>query len=247
MRNTIKQLSHAFLPLGMMATMMACTDDDMPKHGFTRAEIQATATSASGETPVTIGDFTLEHFNVGVKEVEMMFLHHDAVAAGVTLENGTLKPNSDSPLAKSSAAPKHLVLANAGEIQNSAVATGDTPSGIYNEIKFNWSKSVDSYGPAKSFFLSGKVNDQTVHIWLENEDAISVPAKSSAGYEISGKAAFIIEFNLDRILANVNFTNATDFDNDGIIEIGPNNADANGSIFNVIRNNIAASVQFAEQ
>src|SRR5690606_41478994 len=102
MRNTLKQLSQVLLPLGMMATMVACTDDDMPKHGFTRVDIQATATSASGDAPIIIGDFTLEHFIVGVKDVEMMFLHHDAVPAGVTLVNSTLKPKTDSPFAKSS-------------------------------------------------------------------------------------------------------------------------------------------------
>lgn len=247
MRNPIKNLSHALLPLGLAATMMACNDDDMPRQGFTRAEIQATATSTSGASPIVIGDFELEHFHVGVANVEMMFLHRDAVDAGVTLENGTLKPNTDSPLARSSSSAKQLVLANTGDIQSSAIGAGETPSGIYNEIKFNWSKQVDIYGPAKSFFLSGKVNDETVHIWMDSEDLISVPAKSSTGYEVSGQALFVIEFNLDRILANVNFDNATDFDNDGIIQIGPNNADANGSIFNVIRNNIASSVQFHQQ
>ena len=247
MRNPIRNLSHALLPFGMMATMMSCTDDDMPRHGITEAEIQATATSSSGASPIVIGDFELEHFNIGVENVEMMFLHHDAVDAGVTLENGTLKPNSDAPLARSSSAAKQLILANTGNIQSDAIGAGETPSGIYNEIKLNWSKSVDIYGPAKSFFLSGKVNDKTVHIWMENEDLVSIPAKSSTGYEISGRAVFVIEFNLDRILANVNFDNATDFDNDGIIQIGPNNAEANGSIYNVIRNNIASSIQFYKQ
>lgn len=247
MRNPIKNLSHALLPLGLAAMMMACNDDDMPRHGFTRAEIQAIPTTTSGASPITIGDFELEHFNIGVKNVEMMFLHYDAVAAGVTLENGTLKPNSDSPLARSSSAAKQLVLANTGNIQSNTIGTGETPSGIYNEIKLSWSRSVDIYGPAKSFFLSGKVNDKTVHIWLDGEEEVSIPAKSSTGYEISGQTLFVIEFNLDKILANVNFDNATDFDNNGIIEIGPNNADANGSIYNVIRNNIAASMQFQKQ
>ena len=237
------------LPLGMMATMMACTDDDMPRHGFTRAEIQATAISNAGTAPITIGDFTVEHFSVGLRNVEMMFLHHDAVDAGVTLENGTLKPNTDSPLARSAAATKQLILTNAGEIQRIPVGTGETPSGIYNEITFNLSKIAnDTYGPTeKSLVLAGKVDEKPVLIWLESEDVVSVPAKSSAGYEISGTAAFLLEFNLDKILANVNFTNATDFDKDGTIEIGPNNADANGSIYNVIRNNIASSIEFGKQ
>ena len=249
MRNPIKQLSHALLPLGVMATMMACTDDDMPRHGFTRAEIQATATSNADSTPITIGDFTVEHFSVGAQNVEMMFLHHDAVDAGVTLENGTLKPNSDSPLARSSAAAKQLILTNAGELQNTPVAKGETPSGIYNELTFKLTKIAnDTNGPTgKSLVLTGTVDEKPVLIWLESEDIVSVPAKSSEGYEISGEALFILEFNLDKMLASVNFDNATDFNNNGIIEIGPNNVDANGSIFNVIRNNIAASMQFQKQ
>jgi hypothetical protein len=249
MRNSIKKLSHALLPLGVMATMMACSDDDMPKHGFTRAEIQATATSNAGANPIVIGDFTVEHFSAGVQNVEMMFLHHDAVAAGVTLENGTLKPNTDSPLARSGVATKQLILTNAGEIQSSPVGTGETPSGIYNEITFNLTKITnDTYGPTgKSIVLAGKVDEKPVLIWLESEDAISVPAKSSTGYEVSGQASFVIEFNLDKILANVNFDNATDFNNNGTVEIGPNNIDANGSIYNAIRNNITASLQFQKQ
>lgn len=245
------KLSHTLLPLGMMAAMASCTDDDMPRQGFTRAEIQATATSNAGSTSLTIGDFTVEHFSVGVRNVEMLFLHHDAVDAGVTLENGTLRPNSDSPLARSSSTAKHLVLTAAGQIQNNPVGTGETPSGIYNEITFNLHKIAEANGHAaasgKSLFLAGEVNEKPVHIWLESEESVAVPAKSSEGYEISGQALFVIKFNLDRILANVNFDNATDFDNDGIIEIGPNNADANGSIYNVIRNNIAASIEFEKQ
>ncbi|HLW21231.1 MAG TPA: hypothetical protein VKX33_12955 [Cyclobacteriaceae bacterium] len=251
MRKSIIKLSSALLPLGMMLVMTSCTDDDMPRQGFARAEIQATATSNSGASPVVIGDFTVDHFSVGIRNLDLMFLHHDAVAAGVTLENGTLKSNADSPLGKASLKANHLVLMTEGGLQNSPVATGETPRGIYNEIKFNLNKISETSGheatSGKSLFLSGLVDGKTVQIWFDSEETISVPAKSSEGYEISGPTSFLIKFNLDRILANVNFNNATDFDKNGIIEIGPNNIEANGSIYNVIKNNIAASVEFEQQ
>jgi len=245
------KLSSALLPLGMMLAMTSCTDDDMPRQGFARAEIQATASSNAGNSPITIGDFTVGHFSVGVRNLDLMFLHHDAVAAGVTLENGTLKSNADSPLGRASIKANHLVLMAANEIQNSTVGIGETPRGIYNEMKFNLNKISETNGheatSGKSLFLAGSVNDKPVHIWFESEDTISAPAKSSDGYEIDGQTLFVLKFNLDRILANVNFVNAADFDKNGIIEIGPNNADANGSIYNVIKNNIAASVEFEKQ
>jgi|GEM_PF-1512460 len=251
MRKSITKLSSTLLPLGLIMAMTSCTDDDMPRQGFARAEIQATATSNSSTSPVTIGDFSVDHFSVGVRNLDLMFLHHDAVAAGVTLENGTLKSNADSPLGKASMKAQHLVLLTTEGIQNTSLGTGETPRGIYNEIKFNLNKITETQGheaaSGKSLLLAGSVNDKPVHIWFESEETISAPAKSSEGYEIDGQTLFLMKFNLDKILANVNFDNATDFNKDGTIEIGPNNADANGSIYNVIKNNLAASVEFEKK
>lgn len=251
MKRPIKNFSNALLSLGMLVVMTACNDDDMPRPGFSKAEVKATATSNAGKTPIAIGEFTVDHFSVGIKDLDMMFLHHDAVEAGVTLENGTLKSNIDTPLGKSNASAKHLLLAAGGEILSSPVGSGETINGIYNDIHLKLNKITEAQGHevalGKSLFLAGKVNGKSVHIWMENEDLISVPAKSSKGYEVAGSTIFMIKFNLDGILANVNFEQARDFDKDGIIQIGPNNADSNGSIYNVIKNNVAASVAFEEE
>lgn len=57
----------------------------------------------------------------------------------------------------------------------------------------------------------------------------------------------MITFNVDKIFAIVNFDSATDFDKDGILEIGPSNADANGSIHTAIKSNLASSAEFVKE
>lgn len=251
MKKSILTRSGTLVILGMMVAMTACKEDDLPRPGHSRAEIQATATSHSGNSPLTIGDFTVDHLSIGIQQLEMMFLHHNAIEAGVTMENGTFKTNEDSPLGKSSAAPKHLVLAADGKSQLSPVGAGETVNGLYNKFNFRLRKITEANGfeaaVGKSFFLSGKVDGRTVHIWLDSEDLFSAPSKSPEGYQVDDRTVFLLKFNFDRILANVNFRNALDFNGDGVVEIGPNNADANGSIYNVIKNNLASSVEFEKE
>src|SRR5690606_4346395 len=204
-----------------------------------------------GNTPVQVGALTVNDFIVGTKEVNLMFLHENAVEAGVTLENGTLKPNIDTQLGQSSTAPKHLVLASGGEVQKAKIGEGETPNGIYSELTLKMHKTDESNGneaaKGKSMFLAGELEGKPVHIWMENEDMMLVPSKDEAGYTIEGQASFLLTYNIDKIFANVNFDFATDFDKDGIIEIGPNNADANGSIHSIIKSNFAASVAFEKE
>ena len=237
------------MPLGLLLGMTACNDDDdMPRPGFSKAELHAAASSNSGNGTVAVGDFIVHDFIVGTHEVNLMYLPAAAVEAGVTLENGTLRPNSDAPLGKSVSEARELALVTEGGLQATKIGEGETPNGIYSEITFKLRKIsgpiVNDVVSGKSFFLPGDWNGTPVIIYMENEEMILAPSRSADGYEISGETSFILSFNLDRILANVNFDNASDFDNNGIIEIGPNNADANGSIYTVIKNNLASSVEF---
>lgn len=249
MRTSMKRFSNALMPMALLLSVAACNDnDDLPRPGFSKVELHAAASSNSGGGTVTIGDFAVSDFIVGTQEVNMMYLPAAAVEAGVTIENGTLKPNNDAPLAKSASEARELIVVAEGDHQTAKIGEGETHNGIYSEITFKLHKitgpSVNDVVSGKSFFLSGDWNGTAVVIFLENEESILAPSRSAEGYEVSGKSSFIINFNLDRILANVNFGAAEDFNQNGIIEIGPNNVDANGSIYTVIRNNINASVNF---
>ena len=252
MKKSITKIAHLLMPLGAVAAMTACNDnDDMPRPGFSKAELHATVTTNSGNAPIQVGALTVNDFIIGTQDINMMFLHENAVEAGVTLDNGTLKSNIDTQLGQSSTAPKHLVLAAGGEVQKAKIGEGETANGIYSELTFKMHKTDESTGNeaanGKSMFLAGELEDKPVHIWLESEEMMLVSSKDEEGYTIEGQTSLLLTFNVDKIFANVNFDNATDFDKDGIIEIGPNNADANGSIHSIIKSNFAASVEFEKE
>lgn len=246
----------------MALAITACNDEDLPRPGHSNAEINSTLTSSnsdanssadisSPESRIGIGAFTVTEFTLGMQEVNMMYLPESAVEAGVSLEIGTLKTNIDAEIGTSSSKPQTITLAADGEIRKAKIGEGETPKGVYSEITFKLYKNTAAGGheaaSSNSLFITGDHNGTPVHIWLETEEMIMATSKSADGYEVDGNSSLLLTFNLDKIFANVNFDLASDFDKNGTIEIGPHNADANGSLHSKIKSNFASSVEFVKE
>ena len=253
MKKPIRQFVNAFFPLGMLLLLTACSDDDFPRPGYGKAELHTTLTNNAGTFPIKVGAFTVADFVVGIKEVDMLHLPQSALDVGVTLENGTLQSNAESPLGRSSGRnPQPYILYAGNEPQKLKIGEGETPNGLYNELTFKLHKNATVSGKEAanntSFFISGDLDGTPTKIWLEEESLIRVISKASEGYLVEGgRNSFLLSFNADRLFANVNFSSAVDLDNNGTIEIGPNNADSNGNIHDRIKNNIAASIEFIKE
>lgn len=252
MKRSIRQFVNAFLPLGMLLILTACNDDDFPQPGYSKAELHTTLTNNAGTSPIKVGVFAVTDFVVGIKEVDMQHLPQSALDVGVTLENGTLQSNATSQIGRSSANPKSLILYAGNEPQKLKIGEGETPNGLYSELTFKLHKNATVSGKETanntSLFISGDLDGTPVKVWLEEESPIRVVSKASDGYLLDGgRNSFLLSFNADRLFANVNFSSAVDLDNNGTIEIGPNNVDSNGNIYDRIKNNIAASIEFIEE
>lgn len=243
------------MPLGMALVMMACNEEELPRPGYSKAEINSTLTNNSGTSAspnerIEVGALAISEFTLGTQEVNMMYLPESAVEAGVTLDIGTLKTNIDAQIATSSSKPQTLTLASGGEVKKTKIGEGETPNGIYSEITFKLYKNTDAAGSAaanKSLLITGDLEGTPVQIWLEGEEMIRATSKSAEGYQIDGQSSLLVTFNTDKIFANVNFDTASDFDQNGTIEIGPNNADANGSLYSRIKTNFESSVEFVKE
>ena len=59
----------------------------------------------------------------------------------------------------------------------------------------------------------------------------------------NGSYELVFNFNLNQVLSQVDLSNATDGDGDGLIEIGPNDTDGNQSLANAIKNKIKDSCE----
>src|SRR5690606_16087589 len=197
-------------------------------------------TNNAGTSPIKVGVFAVTDFVVGIKEVDMQHLPQSALDVGVTLENGTLQSNATSQIGRSSANPKSLILYAGNEPQKLKIGEGETPNGLYSELTFKLHKNATVSGKETanntSLFISGDLDGTPVKVWLEEESPIRVVSKASDGYLLDGgRNSFLLSFNADRLFANVNFSSAVDLDNNGTIEIGPNNVDSNGNIYDRIK------------
>lgn len=252
MKKSIKQFVNAFLPLGLLLVFTACSDDDFPPPGFSKATLHATLTNNAGTVPIKVGAFTVADFVVGVKEVDMLHLPQSALDVGVTLENGNLQSNSASQIGRSTAGPKTHILYEESEPKKLKIGEGDTPNGLYSELTFKLHKNPTVAGKETanntSFFISGDLDGTPVKVWLEEESLIRLVSKVPEGFAVDGgRTTFLLSFNADRLFANVNFSSAVDLDKNGTIDIGPNNVDSNGNIHDQIKTNIEASIEFIKE
>src|SRR5690554_2824671 len=190
MKKSIKQFVHAFVPLVMLLFLTACSDDDFPRPGYSKATLHATLTNNAGTFPIKVGAFTVADFVVGIKEVDMLHLPQSALDVGVTLENGNLQSNSASPIGRSTANPKSHILYEGSEPQNLKIGEGETPNGLYSELTFKLYKNSTVAGKETanntSFFISGDLDGTPVKVWFEEESLIRVISKASEGFAVDG-------------------------------------------------------------
>lgn len=237
--------------------MLACTEnnEDVFEEPNSQASLSATAHAGStGSNPnerVMVNGFSTAEFKVATKDVEMRYAAKADILAGISIGNITLKTNVNSSLQTSSAQEQSITLISDGTIRSSAMGSGSTPEGKYQEVKFRLFKNT-SAGQSdpmlnKSLWLSGEVEGKVCDIWMDSEKMITAKAESTQGVDVEGQTEMELVFDLEKLFANVNFATAVDSNLDGKIEIGPGSADANGAIFTQIESNLESAVVFKKK
>ena len=128
----------------------------------------------------------------------------------------------------------------AGEISFLNVSV---PNGRYEELEFKINKNKDENSELfeKSVLIKGTVNDVPFIFWHDFMDEIEVDFEDpSIDVAISGNTeSLVINFDLALLFSaagGVDLSQATDGNNDGIIEISPRDEDGNNQLAQSIRN-----------
>lgn len=127
------------------------------------------------------------------------------------------------------------------------------PVGNYNELKFKFDVSTDPSSDLlnKSILIQGSINGTPFIFWHNFEDEIEVDFEDTQ-YDISvtqNSQGVVVDFNLDQILDSVNgvdLTSATDGNQDGIIEISPEDSDGNNALAELLKNKIKQYVNLLD-
>lgn len=128
------------------------------------------------------------------------------------------------------------------------------PVGNYDELEFKFDVSTDPSSDLfdKSILIQGTINGTTPFIFWHNfDDEVEVDFED-AQFDISvtqNAQGIVIDFDLGQILDSVNgvdLTLATDGNQDGTIEISPEDPDGNNALAEALRNKIKEHVNLLD-
>lgn len=249
-----KTILNLLLPLAIVVTLGSCNnDDDNLTPGESQITLKGTAhqgSSGSANARVSVGGYSITHFQVGIQNLDMSYAAAADIKAGVNIGNLTLKSNANAGLGTAASQPKTHNFILDSKQEASVIGEGLTPNGNYTEVTFrlfkNNTAAADNFLNGKSLYIMGSVNAKPVRVWMTAEEPIRATAAAANGYEINTNADLMIRFNLNSLFANMNLATAIDGNNDGIIDIGPNNVDGNGLLHTKIKSNLNSSVEFVK-
>lgn len=119
------------------------------------------------------------------------------------------------------------------------------PVGNYDELEFKFDESTDPSSDlfGKSVIIQGTIDNTPFIFWHNFDDEVEVDFED-AQFDISvtqNSQGIVINFDLGQILDSVNgvdLTLATDGNQDGTIEISPEDSDGNNALAEAIRHKI---------
>ncbi|MCX2719823.1 hypothetical protein [Lentiprolixibacter aurantiacus] len=138
----------------------------------------------------------------------------------------------------------------AGEISFLAV---DVPNGEFEELEFKFDRSTNPESNlfGKSVLIEGTVNDVLFIFWHDFEDEVEVDFEEPE-FDITinnNTEGISIEFDLSLIfdvVAGIDLSQAVDGNEDGTIEISPEDPDGNNELAHMIRERIKTAIDLLD-
>jgi len=128
--------------------------------------------------------------------------------------------------------------------------TIDVPQADYEELSFEFDENENPNSSLyeKTVLIEGSINGTPFEFWYDFEAEAEVDYENgNQNIDINaGLNSIIISFNLDEILGQVDFSQAQDRNDDGIIQIDPENNDGNETLARQLRNALIQSANLEE-
>jgi hypothetical protein len=140
--------------------------------------------------------------------------------------------------------PYQIDLLNNSDALSQTIGNAFVPDGRYKELRFKFHKDEDL--PAtddlfdRSIYIEGTIDGLPFVFWHDTSENLDVGR--STGVLVQGGAVdFTVQFDISQFLSSLNqidLGQATDDNNDGLIEIFPNDQDGNQDIAADLKENI---------
>ncbi|WP_297763157.1 DUF4382 domain-containing protein [uncultured Muriicola sp.] len=148
--------------------------------------------------------------------------------------------------------PYQVDLLNGSDALTQTIGTAFVPDGLYKELRFKFHKDEDL--PVtdelfdKSIFIEGTIDGTPFVFWHDTSENLDV-GRSTGVQVIDGTVNFTVTFDISQFLNSFNeidLSLATDNNQDGVIEIYPNDEDGNQDIADKLKENIKATADIID-
>lgn len=226
------KLMTTLLILPLLAIFSSCSKDDDEVKNKLAIKFQATyPTSKSADfKSILVDGVVLESFKINISEIEFEFddddplFDDDSIATDYELDG-----------------PFEIELMKDGNPLEAIIVNNvELPAAAYDEIEFEFDKNnnrnSELYG--KTAIIKGNIDGTPFIFWADDEIEMEIEFDELFYLDDARNALLTVSFDLSALfnpaLGGIDITNATDGNQDGIIEIHPNDTDGNRELAKLV-------------
>ena len=226
----MKDLNFKILYL-LSILVLSCSNND--ENGGINLVISASNSSASKLTSgikTANAEVVFTDFKISIRDV--VFKNDDDINSSLDTDEIQFR------------GPYQIDLLDNTDALSQTIGNAFVPDGKYKEMRFKFHKDEDL--PAsndlfdKSIYIEGTIDGTPFVFWHDTSENLDVGR--STGVLVQGNTVnFTVQFNISQFLSSLNqidLSQATDNNNDGLIEIFPNDEDGNQDIADALKDNI---------
>ncbi|MBS3777411.1 MAG: DUF4382 domain-containing protein, partial [Bacteroidales bacterium] len=185
----------------------------------------------------------IESFKINIEEIEIEFDDDDPL-----FETDSFADDHELD------GPFEIDLMKDGNaLETTIVNDLELPSAAYEEIEFEFSESENStsdmYG--KSIWIEGTIDGTSFIFWSDEENEVEIEFDELVNLDEARKAVLKVSFELGTLFdpeaGGIDITSATDGNEDGTIEIYPEDPDGNSDLADLICEKIEDIIEAFEE
>lgn len=236
------------LPLALLIVVSAssCNENDDINPTDNGATIKFTSSTNDIKSATlkndTVNGVFVESFTINIGEIELEFddddpmFENDSVASDYDLEG-----------------PFTIDLMKDGNsLETTLVNNVDLPAAAYDEIEFELDENEDSDSPmyGKSMHIEGTINNTPFVFWSDEEMELELEFGNDVMLEKMRETLITVSLNItslfDPAWGGIDLTNAVDGNNDGVIEIYPEDPDGNSDLADYVTDKLESALEAYE-
>ena len=237
-------LIRTFTLITLVFVFFSCKKDDDLKNKTTIKFEASYLTSKSASLKGTLVEsVVIESFKINIEEIEIEFNDLDPLFATDTVAtdfelNGPFEVD---------------LMKDGNTLETIIVSNVELPSAAYDEIEFKFRESTNSISEmfGKSVLIEGTINGTPFIFWTDEEIEVEIEFNEIVYLDEASQAVLTVSFNLASLfnpaLGGIDISNATDGNQNGIIEIYPEDPDGNNDLANLIWEKIEDIIEAFEE